>query len=283
VLAWTVRFRIPELIGTPSRELAHALRFAPVVATLVAVSDSHLFPLLSVLNAAGYAFLFARNRGERLAGYLCICSFVTACAAAPEEFGRLALPEFDRGVWVLYCIGAALICLAAVWRDPRSGLAGGVLTLAAVRLIFHRWDPSWNTAVQMGLLFVLMHSLRWLDDRHAGARLVRIVLTSAWVAHAFYWMNSEPRLAGFILYSAAAAPIVVCGAQRLIAGTWGSRMIPAAAVLVWLSWPYRFVFAGFQTLSFGFVAVMLGFLLFVAGTIAALTKHRWNKAARLVE
>jgi hypothetical protein len=279
VLAWTVRYRFATFVQVPGRELRRGLMVGPVVATLLAVNDEHVFPLLAVLNAAGFAFVFLRNRGERLAGYLSVCSLVAACAALPEEFLRPVMPEFSRGVWTLYCVGAVLISLTATWRDPRTGLIGGVLTLAATQWISGRWDPTWNTAIQIALLFVLAHSLRWLPARHSGARMVRIILTFAWTAHAFYWVNTNLRLAIPLVYSAAAILLVACCAQRLLTGLWSSRAIAGAALAVSLSWPFRRSLEHLQTLSFGYIAVMLGFLLFAVGTIAALTKHRWNKPA----
>jgi hypothetical protein len=53
--------------------------------------------------------------------------------------------------------------------------------------------------------------------------------------------------------------------------------VPAAAVFAMLSGPTGSTTGSLYSVPVGLVAVIGSFLLFVLGTLAALTKHRWNR------
>lgn len=277
VLAWTLRHRVTDFIEAPSPELRRALLFGPFVATLFALGDDRLFPALSFLSAIAYGRIYLRNRAERWTICLSVASLAAAFAGLPEGWASLLVPEFSRGVWVLYCLGLILFCLAAASRDPRAAFPGGILALAATRLVSNRWEGSWDLATEVALVFVLSHSMRWPDERHPGARLARMAFAAAWLAHAAYWMGTDQRSTGFVIYSLATLLVVAYAVHRFLAGFWASRVLPGAALLVSLACPARQVVEILQSTSPGFLAVAIGFLLFALGTLAALTKHRWNK------
>jgi hypothetical protein len=53
--------------------------------------------------------------------------------------------------------------------------------------------------------------------------------------------------------------------------------VPAAAVLAMLSGPTGSTTSTLHSVPVGLMAVIGSFLLFGLGTLAALTKHRWNR------
>ena len=59
---------------------------------------------------------------------------------------------------------------------------------------------------------------------------------------------------------------------RLLQGYWGPRIVPIAALLVALSGPADAGVHRLQTAPIGILAMIGSFLLFVVGTLAALTK-----------
>ena len=58
---------------------------------------------------------------------------------------------------------------------------------------------------------------------------------------------------------------------------WGSPVAPAAVVLAMLSGPTGSTTGSLYSVPVGLLAVIGSFLLFGLGTLAALTKHRWNR------
>ena len=65
--------------------------------------------------------------------------------------------------------------------------------------------------------------------------------------------------------------------SRWQTGRWGSPVVPAAAVLAMLSGPTGSTTGSLYSVPAGLMAVIGSFLLFGLGTLAALTKHRWNR------
>jgi hypothetical protein len=66
--------------------------------------------------------------------------------------------------------------------------------------------------------------------------------------------------------------------MKLYRGTWRPALLPLAAVVVLLGQPGDFAAVRLHTTPAGFVAMMGSLLLFALGTLAALTKSRWNRA-----
>jgi hypothetical protein len=64
---------------------------------------------------------------------------------------------------------------------------------------------------------------------------------------------------------------------RWFAGRWGSFVVPTSAVLVMLSRPGDSTALALHSAPVGLLAVIGSFLFLGLGTLAALTKHVWNK------
>ena len=65
---------------------------------------------------------------------------------------------------------------------------------------------------------------------------------------------------------------------RLVSGKWGSWVAPLAAFLAGLSGPCDFTTSQIQAAPVGLLAMLGSFAMFGAGTLVAVTRHRWHVA-----
>ena len=98
-----------------------------------------------------------------------------------------------------------------------------------------------------------------------------------WVLLSFAWWRSEDPQA--VVGCGLAGSIVIVGyaIHRLITRRWQPRFVAACAALVTGMVPGLDVATGLKDIPPGFVAILCSFALFVAGTIAALTRPRWQR------
>ena len=162
-------------------------------------------------------------------------------------------------------------------RNPKAGILGSVLVTLLVGVLFSRHDSAIHWALQSGLVFPLLHSLRWDDAEHQGARAVRFIAAGLWVLHAAIWAGSGaamwmPCLQGAIVLAAYLI-------TQLLRGRWDTFILPAASILTVLSGPGNAFVLRLQSAPIGLLAVVGSFLLFALGTAAALTKHQWHKTS----
>jgi hypothetical protein len=132
-------------------------------------------------------------------------------------------------------------------------------------------------AVQSGLVFLLLHSLRWEDQAHEGARAVRNLAAVLWTFHALVWVRSDaalwmPCIPGGIVLSAYIL-------TQFLRGRWETFILPAASILTLLSGPGQFLITRLHSAPSGLLAIIGSFVLFALGTTAALTKHRWHRTS----
>ena len=125
------------------------------------------------------------------------------------------------------------------------------------------------------MAFLLLHSLRWVDSQHAGAGTVRVIAALVWVVEAFVWTQTGG--AAWMTFAVAGPVLGFYPLSRWLTGHWGFPVVPAAAVLAMLSGPTGSTTGSLYSVPVGLLAVIGSFLLFGLGTLAALTKHRWNR------
>lgn len=275
MLVWISRQWTMHLVPGLSKAWRRALLPLPAAATLLGVSQigDEVFLVLTMLNAAVYARMFAKSREEPLALHLALISLAALVAGLPENWVLGLGIEFSRMKCV--CAGGAgyLVLLAALSRHPGMGIFGGLLSATGLMVAFGDRVQVVHWATQAGLAFLLMHSLRWEDALWRGARTFRVFASAIWVAHTILWIH-----AGAESWMACAVVTPVLGsflAARLLIGRWGPLVVPLAAVLVALAGPGHSAGDSLQTAPVGLVAIIGSFLLFALGTVAALTKHRW--------
>jgi len=273
MLTWTLYRRVPQLSPRMTLLVARASLSLPIAAALLAAFhyDHMVFLALTTLNATIYQRIYARHGGPRLALHLLLISLAAIVAGLPQEWGNSFVTHFGRAELIGAGVAGYLLVCAALSSNPNLGVLGALVAAVAVGA----FSGSLHWATQIGIVFLLLHSLRWPDGEVAGAKGVRIFLCIVWVTHAFLWLHSgasawmtcaivTPVMAAFLVY-------------RLLTGAWQARIVPLAALVVALSGPANASFAQLHSAPAGVLAVLGSFLLFALGTLAALTRHRWQK------
>jgi hypothetical protein len=280
VLAWTLYRRRTDFVAVPGPAGSAVMLTLPLLASLGAAGaeQSHVFLALSLLNAAGFAAVVFMRREQRFAFQLLLISLAAAAASLPPEWTRPTAIEFSREKFVAVAVLAYLLLRTALSRNPKVGLLGAFAAAAAGWWLREPGSDALHWAAQAGMVFFLLHSLRWRDHEHQGAAGVRVFIALLWVAHASVWVRDD---AAFWHPVAAAAVVLVAWWFRgFVFRIWFPLIVPVASALVALVRPVNVACVKLQTAPVGVMAIVASFLLFAAGTAAALTKHRWSRAGR---
>jgi hypothetical protein len=284
VLAWTLGHRITDFTPEPSRAWRNAFLLLPACATLLCLGEPTarcLFVLMGV-NAVLYSLIAALDRSNRLARHLAILSLFGCAAAMPESWGRIAIPDFSRGrAALLSAAGWAFLCLGRS-RNPWRAIGASIILALGTKYLFEKLDYVEQFALQNALLYLLLHSLVWLDERFAGSRAGRFGIGLAWLAHSIVWLQITDGAVGGTIFLAGLFVLGCYYLTRLFHGYWGPLIIPGAALLVLLAVPVNYLVQTLKIAPTGHLTVLGSFILFALGTALALTKHRWNKPAPAV-
>jgi hypothetical protein len=165
-----------------------------------------------------------------------------------------------------------LICRTAFSRSPGLGFLGALALGYTIFAVGAQFAGIGHWAIQAGLVFLLLHSLRWNDHAHRYANRLRVSLTLLWLAQSFLWVDSEYGLFWMPLISGALV-LAVCMASKIYAMEWKKFIVPAAAMAMMLAAPgYAFIqsvalnpvgpwflFSSFSLLMFGAIAAFVGF------------------------
>jgi hypothetical protein len=161
-------------------------------------------------------------------------------------------------------------------QNPKLGVLGAIVLSSAIRAVLGQRANAEDWALQGGLVFLLLHSLRWNDVDHPGAGMMRRLTGAAWAIQSFVWMSSEDGRFWMPLIPAAAVLAIYCACLPG-RGIWRLFAVPAAALLVMLSGPCSAAVESLRAAPIGLVAVVASLLLLGAGTVAALTREMWPK------
>jgi hypothetical protein len=275
VCSWTAYRRLGEICNFSVAKLRKVLIVPPVLFALLAVSPCNkVFAVLAGLNVLIYGAIYFANRAEKLIHHLLFASVVMVIAGLPEQWVRGILPGFNRDNYVGAGIAFYFILCVALSRNPKLGLFGAITTGIAAGLVLGNTPLSFPIAVQCSLVFLLLHSLRWNDAEHQGATTLRVIAAILWTTYSIGWIhaNGEP----WITFAMGAFVLIVSGVARIFRGRWDQRLLPITATLVMLSGPGNALTVMLHATPSGLLAVIGSFVLFAAGTIAALTKHLWH-------
>jgi hypothetical protein len=272
-LFWTLFYRVRDFVQDIKSLQERAMLLLPSAATLFGVSQAgnEVFVSLTLLNVAIYGATWVM-REDRFARHLLLISGLALIAGLPEDWGRSVLPEFTSSKAIGVSVAFYFVLRAAVSRNPKLGLIGAlVLGFMVMCILGNSAAPNWGT--QIGLAFLLIHSLRWADNQHEGTGAVRLLAAIGWVAHTFWCMYDGG--AAWMTCTVAGPVLAIYLVAHWLAGKWGSPIIPISAGIVMLSWPGDTAVGTLHSTPVGLLAVLGSFVLFAAGTFAALTKHRW--------
>lgn len=277
VLAWTLRSRLTDFVALPPVLLRQAALMLPLVATLASAfaAESHVFFILSAFNFLGFAVVMILERGNRLALQLALLSIAATVSALPVEMLQPIGAGFDR----IKLIGVAaltyLMITSMLSRNPKLAILGTLAAAMAGGLLREGHTHAVFWAAQSGLVYFLLHSLRWRDYEHPGAAGIRNFMAAFWVLHTFVWVHNGAPVTQPLI--AAGLVMLIWWARGFVFRVWRPQVVPVAALLVALCSPVNFAVLKTQTTPMGVLAVIGSFALFAAGTAAALTKHRWHK------
>ncbi len=274
MLAWTAYRRAPEIFQWQSRLPQYGLAVTALLIPIGAASESgtKVFFALTGLNALLYAAMCLRPRDWPFARHLLVGAVAMLVCGVPAEW---LTPHVTRDLLIGIGIGAYLTLYIGMSRNPKIGVLGSMLVAIAVVTLFSRYNFVGHLAVQCGLVFLLLHSLRWEDAKHEGANIVRMVAALGWSLHAFVWVH-----VGNFFWVPCIAGGLVLGAYLIVQflrGRWDMFILPAASILTVLSGPGNFLIGRVHSAPTGLLAVIGSFVLFALGTAMALTKHRWHR------
>ena len=270
-LCWSLYLGTRRALPDLSPAWKHALLVPPVVATLIATSQpgNAVFLTLTALNVTLFAFLAFRERAW-MPFHCLLVSVVAFLAGSPEESWQNLVPQFSREKFVAAAVLVYMLVRIALSCNPKAGFLGSLVAATTVAV----WNPNallW--AAQVGLVFLLLHSLRWDDSKEQGTAAVRWLAALVWVGHSVFWSHFDG--GGWSVCALAIPVLGVCLFVRWLRGQWIQAAVPLAALVVLLSAPGHAAATHLQSAPAGLLAVVGSFALFGLGTLGALTKHRW--------
>jgi hypothetical protein len=277
-LAWTLSLRITDFVESPGWKLNRALLIVPAFAPFVAgLANNKITLTLAALNAFAFGAVAVFGTQTRVARNLAIGSVLTVIAAIPHSWGGVIVPGFNPAKAVALAALAGLIIPALLSRNPKLGFLGACAAAAGVGSFVGLDGGGFHWAVQTGCVFLLLHSLRWLDWREASLPTARGLTAVVWVLDSYGWAHTGGpgvALAAFGLLVLGAW--VIARQLQLVRGLW---LVGVSGLLVLVSDPLDAAGVWVMAAPAGLLAVLGSLVLFGMGTAAALTKHRWHKPA----
>jgi hypothetical protein len=245
-----------------------------MLATLLGIAEpwNGAFLVLAMLNVLAYTWLAFANPKDLLRRHLLAISLLALVAGLPDAWGRAIFSGFTH----MKCAAAGAAIYLIVWtalsRNPRHGILGSLVL--AISLLFGLSTPAASHwAIHAALAFLLLHSLRWNDSAHAGARVVRSMVAAFWFGHAVVWLYSGGEV--YMTSIGASVVLAIYLGFRLLTGAWGPRIVALAAGATLLTGPGDVTVEKVHSIPVGILAVLGSFLLLGVGTLLALTRPRW--------
>jgi len=278
VLAWIVHLKMPDFVTMTSqgklwRDIALVFPL-PMALLSAGAAGSHVFAALTLLNATAFALIALRDRQNKIALHLAMVSLATLIAGMPVDWLMPHFAGFNRARLIGASAIAYLLLATGMSRNPKLGLIGAIAA-ACGGVMLHPESDTFDWAAQSGLVYFLLHSLRWHDCDHEGATMTRWIAAVAWIVQSIFWVRDGAEFLHPMLVSAMV--IVVWGVRWFIKKTRAPVAVLLAALMVMLTSPANLLCGKLSTTPAGVLAIVGSFLLFGAGTIAALTRHRWHR------
>jgi hypothetical protein len=282
-LAWAAWWRAADFRPDPNPKLRAALLLPPALVVLLAAlgPDSRLFFALTAANVAIYVGLCVLRKNQPISAELLLASLAALFAGTPESWGSAFLADFSRGRCIMVGVSAYVCLRAAFSARPALGICGALV--AALGPAFLLAHPVAQFSVQLGLGYLLAHSLRWNDLEHPAAAGLRAVAALAWALHSVAWTHADRSAALGSVLPVAMIVLALYGVAWWVRGRRGPLVVPASAALSILAGPADFLVGRLKSAPPGLLAVLGSFVLLGLGTVFALAKQRWNDSAAASE
>jgi hypothetical protein len=281
LLAWTLFFRRTELFPAAGLRALDAFLVIPALAPFLAIGhyNTLFFLTLNALNALLYFAVYLRRRESSFLLQLALASFAVAVSATPLGNGWGPFRDFQRADWMAGAMILFSVLEGIVIRTPRFSVAAGILlTVAAARLcVPFNQDP--HLAVQIGLIWLLVHSLGWTEQVSPQASKLRYLAALVWIVHSWFWVGDAAGMSA-VPWLALATVIAYAG-MRLWCWAQLQLVIPLAAVLCVAPIPVNSMTAQVSNTPVGVLALVASFLLFGLGTTFALWRTKLKGASFL--
>ena len=274
IISWAIAFRLTRSLAELPALGRSGLLVIPALSTLLATTqpEKGVFLVLTSLNVAVYGRLYFSWK-QAVPLHLALISMIGLVGGLPLNWMHFMTPQSSPGELLL---GGCLV-YALGWigwtRNPKLAVLGALLTGISMGSILNRADAA-HWAFQTGVIFLLLHSLRWNDSVEPGSRSLRWTAALIWVGHSLVWTHFYG--AGWKACLTGFGVLGVCLLARWLQKRWAVRLLPIAAVLVCFSVPSHSAAVQIGSTPSGLVALIASFLLFGLGTIGALLKHRWQ-------
>ena len=193
-----------------------------------------------------------------------------------ESSPSVGISPDSSGKWLLLCAAAYGLYWIIRSRNPKAGVWGAVIVAIAIFNVASSGALGFELGGQCGLLFLLLHSLCWVDAEHRGAGAARVLAAVIWFLHSLLIVLGKLPEAACIVYSAGGLLFAAAILMKIFYGSWRPVVVPMAALLVLLITPGNTPPPSCRRRRRVTSAIMGSFLLFGLGTAAALTKPRWN-------
>lgn len=274
VVAWTLVHRITDCGPDTSSRWRAVMLWLTLGTPLLAVSDAKLFFVLGALNTAGYLALrcVGPETFRALAKDLALASVALLIANVPLEWTGLWWPEVARRTALVLAATFYFVVLAFRSRLPVAGIAGALMVGLDCAGLAR--EAGMHVALQAGLSFLLIHSLRWEDVRHAGAKGCRYLAAALWVGDAWMWTHDGTGWLELGMTSGGAVLLLAAwGWDWWRSGSRGALLFPTVGGLTLLARPGNWFL---HEASSGIIALAGSLLLFAIGVAVAWTRHRWE-------
>jgi hypothetical protein len=271
---WTAFYRIRDFTATPSAGLKTFLLGLPMVAVFLGIGNATASVVLglAVLNVAIYGFISLRQPERQDVRHFLLVSLACLVGALPDSLGRILFVGYERSHWVVAALVSYTIGHALWSARPYMGAIGAITAALSARELLDRFPDSGHFTIATGLVFLLIHSLRWHDEDYAYAARLRMATAAAWVLQTLIWVPRDGAAAGWTAVGLAALVLFAYLLVYVVSRRWAARVIPIAAMLVLLLPPVKTVTVVTST---GFLAIGMAFVLCGIGTLFALYQDRW--------
>lgn len=272
VAAWTIQFRFRDFVTKPNPLSDNIRLYVPLLLPLLAIDSERILLIFACLNLMGYGLLWLRERRSfpaliRLLGAIAIFS-----GGQPTEWLDQIVPAGTRAEWIFLSTFVCFFWLIFRSRNPKVALFAA-LGLAGFSMV---WAPDLSRyAIQVALVSLLAHSLRWDDEAHRGATMLRSLTGVLWVLISCSWLFGPVQPARLLVDSAAALLLLASLMQALAFRNRKHLFVLVCAGVVLLSEPTMISAKWLAHESVGMVAIGGSFLLFALGSLAAFSKPKW--------
>jgi hypothetical protein len=271
VIAWTVYVRIADF-SRAHRSIEEIFASVPLLLPLLAIESERTLMLFAAFNLIIYGLLFIRGDRNFPALARLLGAIAILCGNLPTGWVSHVAPGVGRPEWTLLSVFVCFFWLIFRSRNPLIAIFSA---LAVTGLGLCLASSLFRYAIQVALVSLMLHSLRWDDRAHKGATTVRFLAVMVWSWVSCSWLFDSIQPQRLLVGAAAGIVLAVYLIQAVIFRRWTLQILPISALFVLLSKPAVILGNWLNRETPGMLAVVGSFLLFALGSIAAFSKPKW--------